>query len=286
MSEPIWFRLEGLTQSADDTVASIWAGGAAGVEIQDGTTFMENDAIPPVPDGLTRVIAFFESSSGQMAEPQFDGLSDTIWGRYDDRSWETAWKEYFKPTLLSPGIRVGPPWEKFEAPAGGHKVIIEPGMAFGTGTHETTQLCSTQLETLVTPGCSILDVGCGSAILSICARKLGSGQVTGIDLNDDVLDNARENLRLNSIDGVELTTTSLDRITGTFDLVIGNILAHILMDLREDLVARVRTGGLLLMSGLTLSQEDEFKAHFDLESLTLQHRDASGEWVCLVYEKS
>lgn len=285
MTDPIWFRIEGLCDNPDSVAASLWAIGAAGVEIQDHVTFMEGGTIPPVPEGKVRVISFFESQSDTWAPPEITGFNDYRWERFDDRSWETAWMAYFKPNLLCPRIIVGPPWEEFEAPEGGHKIVIEPGMAFGTGTHETTQLCSQALDNYFSDQreVDVLDVGCGSGILSIIARKLGASTIYGIDLTEDVVEIARTNAALNNVDQVSFETKPLSEVPNTYPLVVANILAHILESNSEALIAHTEIGGRLIMCGLTADQEGGFCNTFSVPELTLEGRSQLGEWVCLEY---
>src|SRR5699024_1151004 len=147
--------------------------------------------------------------------------------------------------------------EEFKAPAGGTKLVIEPGMAFGTGTHETTQLCAAKLDRLLAdapedqPPPSVLDVGCGSAILSMLAARLGAQPVVGIDVDPVAVEVARQNLACNELtEQVDLSTRPLAKIARHYDLVVANILTHILLELRDDLLQRVRPGGTLLLSGI------------------------------------
>lgn len=287
---PIWYRLELLTSSPEQDSALVCDLGAKGVEIQDSSTFMEDGSIVAPPEELTRIIAYFDAENG--SDP---GMPDALasrehvrWERYDDTSWQTAWKDYFKPQHLSPRIVVGPPWESFEAPADGVKIEILPGMAFGTGTHETTQLSARAIDQHIAAGFdgSMLDVGCGSAILSIAARMLGVQEIVGLDLDQDILAVARENLSANRIEsGVELSTQSVHELGREFDLVVANILAHILRGLRDELIEATRPGGTLIVCGITTEQSDDFQAHFDVEALEMIRKEVDGEWVLLEYER-
>jgi ribosomal protein L11 methyltransferase len=296
-----WYRLELLVEAdrAEDAASMLWELDAAGVEVQDRETYTDDGLIPPVPEGTCRLVAFFQrpspdegASEAAIVEREVvASLSDAdidpsfvSCALYTDTSWKTAWKAYFKPTLMSPRAIVGPPWEEFEAPEGGTKIVIEPGMAFGTGTHETTQLCSEKIDRLLaeseTPP-SVLDVGCGSAILSMIARRLGAETVVGIDVDETAVEVARENLRVNNLDQeIDLSTTAVGEVEGTFDIVVANILTHILLHLREDLFARVAPGGILLLSGITDEQVDEIREAFVGDGFAEVSLDQKGDWVC------
>lgn len=289
-----WRRLEVLVQDADVAAALIWRLGALGVEVQDRETYMEGVTFAPIPEGWARLIAFFAADEAHdqdtaneiMSALDAAGMTSELvsFADYDDRSWETAWKEFFKPLRLSRRSTVGPPWEDFEAPPEGTKVIIEPGMAFGTGTHETTQLCAQILDDLLDARApsSVLDVGCGSAILSIVAAHLGASPVIGTDVDAHAVSVARENLAINGVaDQVSLSTIPVQDIEGTFDIVVANIIAHILLTIEEPLKARVGPGDSLILGGITeLSETDILKA-FVVPGWRLIERRQAGEWISM-----
>jgi ribosomal protein L11 methyltransferase len=292
-----WYRLELLVEAdrAQGAASRLWEFNAAGVEVQDVDTYADDETIEPVPEGTNRLVAFFlRPSPSEALDLEHDvvgGLTDADivplalqCALYTDKSWETAWKEYFKPTLISPRVIVEPPWESFEAPDDGTKIVIEPGMAFGTGTHETTQLCAEKIDRLIAEseaGPTVIDVGCGSAILSIIARRLGAETVDGIDVDKTAIDVALDNLEVNNLAGeVDLSTTAVDEVEGTYDIVVANILTHILLHIREALCARVAPGGTLLLSGITDDQVDEVREAFVQDDFAEISLDQKGEWVC------
>ncbi len=282
--DEVWYRLELLTEDPAPVITRLHQSGALGVEVQDRDTYMEDGSIAPVPEGKTRVIAFFDHPH----DPEFETAEVISNARYDDRSWETEWMKYFHAEQVSPRVVVGPPWEEFEAPPDGIAVEIEPGMAFGTGTHETTRLCARLIDEQIgaTPPSSFLDVGCGSGILSIIAAGLGAQKVTGTDVDETAVEIARQNLEQNSLSGKAQFSPTPLRQLGSFELVAANILAHILVGLAEDLQARVAPGGTLLVSGITREQADDFLRDFDVPELELVERRALGDWVAFVFERS
>lgn len=193
--------------------------------------------------------------------------------------------DYFKPISLSPRVTVGPPWDPPEAPEDGIALTIEPGMAFGTGTHETTQLCAAIIDEILASKTvnSLLDVGCGSAILSMQASGLGVPRVVGIDVDATALEVARENIAKNgySPQQIALSTTPIQQISQEFEVVIANILAHILLTIRDELFRTVAPGGDLVLSGITDAQFPDFQKAFQNPRFDEISVRRDGEWVAL-----
>lgn len=299
MSESTWWRLECLCDEdfAEMGTELLWEAGAQGVEIQDRTTYMEDTdspgAVPvnmmaPVPDGRSRLIAFFEfnDESPQTFQSPSENLEVISFDRYDDRSWETRWKDWFKAVQISPRLSVGPPWEESPNPNTVH-ILIEPGMAFGTGTHDTTKLCAQAIDETLgawSEAPDVLDVGCGSAILAIMAKKLGASRVIGIDNDPVAVEVAQDNLVLNHTPDIELSTKTLNEL-GEFELVIANILAPVLVELKDELIARVKVGGTLVMSGITTQQRDAHEATFNHAPLAHIDTKVSGDWIATTWKK-
>lgn len=301
MSDAVWFRLETLVPEKDteDLADHLWDIGAQGVEIQDRTTYMEStdapsrtpeNLIPPVPEGKTRLIAFFDSEDDTPPDilPSLDGFDVVSFDRYDDRSWETRWMDWFVPTQISERVSVGPPWAETTPEPGHIHVVIQPGMAFGTGTHETTQLCAQAIDESLqkVPGASLLDVGCGSAILAIIGRLLGATDVEGMDNDPVAIKVAVENLETNHVEDIRLSTDTLADYDRPFDIVVANILAPVLVELRDQLIACVRPNGYLICSGVTTTQreahETVFLASGELKHLKTQEK---GDWICSVWQR-
>ncbi len=193
--------------------------------------------------------------------------------------------KYFQATNLSPRVAVGPPWDVPDDDSAEVILVIEPGMAFGTGTHETTKLCAILVDEIVGDRniSTMLDVGCGSAILSMAAAGLGVSRVVGIDVDDTAVGVAIENIEKNqfSSEEIELSTTALADIDETFELVVANILANILLELRDDLFRVVAPGGELLLSGIADHQIDDMKAAFEHPDFEIIESRQDGEWIAL-----
>ena len=297
-----WYRFVGLVDDDEVEEAStqLWTLGAAGVEVRDRETFVDDESAPPLPEGRAEVEAFFCSENSVDPSTWKQRVTDAFVSAnvplenprayaFTDTSWKTSWKDYFQPLQLSPRSVVGPPWESFEAPGDSVSLVIEPGLAFGTGSHETTQLSATFLDARleeIDGDADVLDVGCGSAILSMLASRLGARRVVGVDIDESALEVARENLDKNQLTGrVELTSSGVDTIEETFDVVVANILSHVLIDIREHLRERVRVGGWLILSGATSEQIEDLQRAFGGEGWRQTRIDDKNGWAALEFQK-
>ncbi len=285
-----WLRLELLTTRPDTDAAHLVQIGALGIEVQDDQTFMDDEEVAPVPDGISRLIAFFDvdiptAELRRRVERDLDEVELVSLAQYTDRSWETAWMKYFEAIELSQRVAVGPPWDQPEAPDDGLAIVIEPGMAFGTGTHETTRLCARIIDEILQGRqvANLLDVGCGSAILSMIAAGLGATHVVGIDVDATAIEVAQANIEKNgySNDQIELSTRPLADFDEKFEVVVANILAPILLELRESLFDVVAAGGDLVLSGISAEQLDDMRAAFKSDDFAEVDCRVDGDWVAL-----
>jgi ribosomal protein L11 methyltransferase len=202
-----------------------------------------------------------------------------------DADWVRATQAQFPPTRISDRLWIVPTWHDPPEPTA-IAVRLDPGVAFGTGTHPTTQLCLAWLDEHVVPGARVLDYGCGSGILSIAAAKLGAGDTVGIDVDDQALEAARANAAANY---VSARYTGPDKLhTGSFDIVVANILSNPLKLLAPALLARVAPRGALVLSGVLERQSDEVIATYRAidPTVPLQVWRASEGWVCLAGTRS
>ena len=264
----------------------LWDLGASGVEIQDETTM---DHV----EGATRAVAYFGAEAVESLRLRVASAVPIAWDArvtvepFTDESWKENWKQFFKPMRTSARLGVRPPWEpRPDWPPEVRELVIEPGLAFGTGTHATTILCLSWLDDVlaeIAPQ-SLLDVGCGSGILSIAAAKLSPGlAIRCLDVDPEARRVSRENAVDNGVgDAITVLDGLLGPETGTADLVVANILAHILLQLRPALVGA--TAGHLLLSGIGAKDEAELTAAFsqDLEFLGRRERD---DWVALLFRR-
>lgn len=214
-----------------------------------------------------------------------------------DRDWMKRWRSFFKPSQLGRGIIVKPSW--IDLSSRDMIVIdIEPGMAFGTGTHATTRLCLRALERAFAgeygllprdehPPHSVLDVGMGSGILMIAAAKLGARNVLGIDVEQRAVENARQNVRINGLRGrVRMRKATVSEIGGRFDLVVANIDAKTIKEMRSRLMDRVAAGGILVLSGFSRREAGPLSKDFRDGSFTLAEVAQEKGWACVVLRRA
>ena len=202
-----------------------------------------------------------------------------------EEDWANAWKEHFFAHRVGERLVVKPSWRDFEPGPNDLVVTLDPGMAFGTGLHPTTKLCLVLLERLVGGGEHVLDVGTGSGILSIAAARLGATRVLGLDLDEVAVDAARANVATNDLgDRIAIDRGSAaDAPPGaTYDVVVANIIARVIVDLAGDLAARVRPGGCLIASGILDVRADEVAAALAAAGLALEDRVSEADWQALV----
>ena len=205
-----------------------------------------------------------------------------------DDDWANKWKEFFKAERITDRIVVKPTWEPFEAREGDIVIEIDPGMAFGTGTHPTTRGCLRLIEEVVskTKGGieTMLDVGTGSGILAIAATMLGVQRTIAIDVDRSAIRVAEENVALNKVGPqVSVSRIKVDGMRAMFDLVVANIIAEELVRLSRDLNDRVLPGGSLILSGIIVEKADMVKGAF--KELSLEKELTEAEWVSLLYKK-
>ncbi len=175
------------------------------------------------------------------------------YGTVDEQDWAESWKAFFWPQEITPRIVVKPTWREYTPRPDQLVIEIDPGMAFGTGTHPTTALCMAMLETHITPGVSVLDVGTGSGILLIEAAKLGAAHLAGIDLDPDAVDIARQNLARNGVPKQQFTLQCADLLSvvdAAYDIVVANILAEVIHELLDQMDGVLKPGGILICSGI------------------------------------
>ncbi len=284
MSEPRYpfVAVDVSAEDADYVSGLLFELGAQGVEERDATTLAKGEG------GKTTLVGSFVDHAAAHAaiaelDPSYAPRLEEIVGD----AWRDAWKEHFRPFELCPGLWIRPPWQEFTPPAGARVLELEPGRAFGTGLHETTSLVATALETHKAEyvGREILDVGCGSGILALVALLYGATRARAVDNDPDVIDVVVENAGRNGLEGrVEVDTTPLADLQGTYPMVVANIEAHVLIPMAKDLVARTAKGGILVLSGVLATQKEAVLAAY--EGLTPIATPGRGEWVALVLRRS
>lgn len=198
-----------------------------------------------------------------------------------EQNWVQLTQSQFDPIQVSSRLWIVPSWHESPDPEA-INLILDPGMAFGTGSHPTTRLCLEWLERQVTPDCSLLDYGCGSGILAIAAARLGAGRVAGVDIDSQAVTAARANAENNGV--TALFADSAQPVAGEYDIVVANILANPLRVLAPAICAHVRSGGQLALSGILREQAAEI---IDIYAawLPLEIADVREDWVCLAGSK-
>ncbi len=214
--------------------------------------------------------------------------SEIMLNECKNEDWENNWKQYFHPIPVGEKILIRPIWED-EFEAGDRKVLnIEPGLAFGTGTHETTRLCLETLEKHIHEGTTVLDIGCGSGILSIAALLLGAEKAVGVDIDALAVKTARENGEVNGFGEPEYTVLQgnlTDKVSGKFDVVVANIVADVIIMFCKDVASFMKEGGVFITSGIIDTREQDVIDAFDKYGFRIKARHTDGGWVCFECEK-
>ena len=245
-------------------------------------------------DKVAEIAAFLASVGPEF--PDFAFRAPAV-GYLKEEDWANNWKVHFKPSHIGTRLVIKPTWEEYAAQEGEIIIELDPGMAFGTGTHPTTRLCLESLERIFyreppfdadrqgVPA-DILDVGTGSGVLAVAAVKMGAGRVLGVDIDPGAVEVARQNLEQNRADNAaRVSCEPLAEIAGTFDIVLANILAEELVRLAGELVGKLRTGGVLILSGILTEKEELVTAGFSPFPLALMEITREAEWSCLAYRR-
>jgi ribosomal protein L11 methyltransferase len=209
-----------------------------------------------------------------------------------EEDWASSWKAHFKPLEIGQRLLITPSWEPERLDEERAVIVLDPGMAFGTGGHETTRLCLECLETLLVPApaqlatMKILDLGTGSGILAIAAAKLGVTQIDAVDIDPQAVIVATENCLLNKVDNrISCSTTPLAHLGDNYRIILANILAEELVRLAPEIVSRLAPDGALILSGILAEREELVRNGFDQFPLVFVTALAAGEWRCLQYRR-
>ncbi|MCP2240584.1 50S ribosomal protein L11 methyltransferase [Thermoanaerobacterium thermosaccharolyticum] len=203
----------------------------------------------------------------------------------DDDDWANSWKKYYKPFKIGKRVVIKPSWEDYKPEENEIVVELDPGMAFGTGSHETTKMCIEFLEDYVKPNNVVFDVGCGTGILSIVSSKLGAKKVYAVDLDDVAIKVASLNVKLNNLDNIEvLKSDLLHELTGKADLIVANIIADIIIKATYDIHEKLNENGIFISSGIIKDRKDDvldaISKYFDIIDIK-----EDGEWIAILSRK-
>ena len=271
--------------------------GEGGVAIEQPGGFNPDEGeTPPVPEAVTIKTYLPMDATTQDRRARIDAGARLI-GKLarvselrervaNEDEWRDSWKEFFHPLRIGRRIVICPTWRECETKPGDAVVHLDPGMAFGTGHHPTTRMCLEALERTVSPGDRVLDLGCGSGILSIAAAKLGAAGVLGFEIDAAAVRAARANVEMNEVgDRAEIvrgTLPSAKAPAGGFDLALANISAAIVADMAASLADCLAPGGTLIASGMIEARLDDVLAALESADMTVRERAMDGDWVALV----
>lgn len=269
---------EEASESAQDLIHEA---GALGLEVRDREAPTMPGVRAPQP-GQALVIGYFEDR--ETAEAALASVQESFPAARVDldeqpqQDWSNEWKSLIKSVQVG-RLWVGPPWDVANAPADAVRLVIEPKMAFGTGDHPTTALCLAAVDAYMKdhPGASVLDVGTGTGVLAIAAKKLGAGRVVATDNDPTSVELARENLADNGTPDIEVSGKELTQVDGTFDLVLANILANTLIELAPLIAPKVKHRAVL--AGVLAHQRVDVEAAYRKLGFTVLPGASQGEWV-------
>jgi len=232
-------------------------------------------------DGVQDTVAYLRerlAATGLHGTLEISGVNE--------EDWANSWKEYYKPIHIGQRIVIVPAWERYEQAEGEIVVRMDPGMAFGTGSHETTRLVIGLLESYVKGGERVLDVGCGSGILAICASKLGAKLCRAYDIDPVAVKVARDNIMESGQGNITCDQSDLlrgvDLSDGGYDVICANIVADIIIRMTPDVGAYLNEGGVILASGIISERADDVVACFEEHGFRILERAEDNDWCALV----
>ena len=289
-------RVDG--EAAEATAALLQRYGYQGVAV-------EHDGIPPdkldedqIPPATTLAVKAYLPEDERTEETKLQletalgymnmmyPMPTPIYKIVEEADWAEAWKVHYHPVRIGRRLVIRPLWTQVELQPDDVEIALDPGMAFGTGTHPTTQLCLEALEELIVPSANVLDLGCGSGILAIAAAKLGAQHVLALDIDtvavEAALLNAEQNSAAEKITVQEGSLESLVTSARRFDLIVVNILARIIIEMcSQHLGDVVRPGGLAIFSGIIEEQANDVEAALRTAGLQPYRRRLQGDWVVI-----
>jgi len=244
--------------------------------------FEENPSLPSLIENITARLSALHDTVPDAGTLRVETRS------VNDKSWTDVWKKYFKPFYAGQHLVVKPTWEPFD-PAPGDKVIeIDPGMAFGSGTHETTGMCLSILEENIHGGEEIIDVGTGSGILAIGAALLGAGHVLAVDIDPDAVKVAAENVVNNHVQDIITVQQGnlLEKVDAVCDICVANIISDVIISFAAPLMSHIRPGGLFICSGIVSLRGDEVAQALLDAGYEILQKYTRGEWTAFLSRRN
>jgi len=243
----------------------------------------------PVNSHLAETVEEIKLAINNLVQYNIDiGKNKVSLSEVREEEWATAWKQYYHPVKISEKFTIVPTWEDY-TPANRDELIIEldPGMAFGTGTHPTTVLCIQALERTVQEADRVVDVGTGSGVLSVAAAKLGASTIEALDLDEVAVRVAKENIELNKVqDKVQVRQNNLlNGVNGQADLIVANILAEVILRFVDDASRLVKQGGYFITSGIIKQKEEIVKDAIVNAGFSIEEVMTMEDWVAVIAKK-
>ncbi|MDY6903718.1 MAG: 50S ribosomal protein L11 methyltransferase [Thermodesulfobacteriota bacterium] len=239
------------------------------------------------PTGVKK-LAYLKKKADQLTDQ--GGVSCEIkCSEVDDEDWANAWKDHFHITRIGTRLIIKPSWQSYEPARDDIVIELDPGMAFGTGTHPTTSLCLEMIEKYVRKGHRVLDVGTGSGILMIAAKKCGAASVWGVDNDPVAVTVARENLLLNQVDEADFRIISGDLVRdvdGRFNVVVANILSNVIIDLIPALNDIMTEDAVFISSGIIEEKADAVRAVLETQGFRILEIVREDAWVCMAADRA
>jgi len=275
--------------------------GHGGVAMEEPGGFNPDEGETPPPPDLVRITTYLPVDSttasrragidvGVALVSTLCPISPLQERVVEEEDWEQAWKHHFHVLHVGERMVVVPTWREYAASESDIVISLDPGMAFGTGHHPTTRMCMVLLEEFCTPGMRVLDVGCGSGILSIVAAKLGVASVAGVEIDEVAARSAATNIADNGVDRV--VTVYQGTLTDTlvppegFDLAVANVSAKVVSELAGDMFSALRPGGRLVASGILEERQASVRQALESAGATIERGVSDGDWVALVASKN
>ena len=269
--------------------------GGVAIEAEGGFNPDEGEA-PPIPQMVTLKTYLPVNSSTQERRNRIDlgvrlvahvgPVSSLKEKELDEEDWENSWAQHFHVLHVGQRTVIRPTWRQYEAKDSEIVVNLDPGMAFGTGHHPTTRMCLELLEDLVKPGMDVLDVGCGSGILSIAVAELGAKSVLGLEIDSVAVRVAKQNVRDNGMNHTvrvaQGTLPHADARAHSYDMAVANISTKVVSELAHELVSALRPGGRIIASGILLEGKDQVEQALASAGGRLERTLADGDWVTMV----
>ena len=235
-------------------------------------------------DNIEEVLEYIKEKVQEIKDSGLDvGEGMVTSKKMFEEDWANNWKKYYKPIHIGEHIVIKPIWEDYTSKDGEMIVELDPGMAFGTGDHETTSMCIKALDKYIEKDTTVFDIGTGSGILAIVASKLGAKKVVGVDLDPVAVDSAKENISFNNLDNIEVLYGNLvEVVEGKADIVVANIIAEIICVLINDAKKVLNKGGVFITSGIIHDRRQMVIDALEKEDFEIIEVNKDGEWNCIV----